>query len=167
MNTRLTCLVFALVCGCGPKAPEPTGPEPLADADGNAGAGSAAASARAAEVQTVIDSEERALADLDAKLAEADGEEAVALHHDRAARASFIAHLRRCKADVSACPASFAEPALEAADWTTIAATACACRTRACAEWVFDQASQWDAHDEAAAAVTAARECAHDRIYGY
>ena len=166
MNTRLACLVFALVCGCGPKAPEPTGPEPLADADGNAGAGSAAASARAAEVQQVIDAEERALAELDAKIAAADGDQ-VTLRQDRAARASFVAHLRRCKADVAACPASFAEPVLEAADWTTIAATACACRTRACADWVYEQVSQWDAHDEAAAAVTAARECAHDRIYGY
>jgi hypothetical protein len=167
MNTRLGCLVFALVAGCGPSVPASESPARGAEADGDGTGGAAAGGARAAEVQQVIDAEVKALAELDAKLETAEGDAAVELRHDRAARASFIAHLRRCQADEAVCPPSFDEPSLDAASAKTIAATACACRTRACADWVYDQVAQWDADPDAAAAVTAARECAHDRIYGY
>lgn len=167
MNTRLGCLVFALVAACGPSAPGSTTPEPLADADGDGTPDPAGGGARAAELQKVIDAEQAQLAELDTRIEAAEGDTAVELGHDRAARASFIAHLRRCQADDAECPPVLDEPSLDQADVKTIAATACSCRTRACADWVFAQVEQWDADEAAAEAVTAARECAHDRIYGY
>jgi hypothetical protein len=166
MNTRLGCLVFALLAACGPSAPEPESPEPLADVDGD-GAGGAADPAASGALATLIGAEEQALAELDANIAEAEDDALVALRHDRAARASFLAHLRRCQADDTACPPSFDEPTLDGATADTIAIKACACRTRACAEWIYDQAEQFDGDDATAAAVTRARECAHDRIHGY
>ena len=167
MNTRLGGFVFAAVAACGPAVPAAESPERLADADGDGSGTGPTGGARAAEVQKVIDAEAKVLADLDAKIAEAEGDAAVTLRHDRLARRSFVAHLERCRDDEAACPPSFAEPTLDAADVKTIAAAACGCRTRACAEWVYEQVVQWDADQDAAEAVTNARECAHDRIHGY
>ena len=170
MNTRLGCLVFALAVGCGPSVPASESPEPVAVADGDGTGGEAGGSARAAEVQKVIDAETKALAELDAKIEAAEGDAAVTLRHDRAARVSFIAHLGRCQADESVCPPSFEEPSLayeKTPDAATIASVACACRTRGCAVWVYDLVETWDGDADSAAAVSAARECAHDRIYGY
>jgi hypothetical protein len=170
MNTRRGCLVFALVAGCGPSVPASETPDPVAVADGDGSGGPAGGDARTAEVQKLIDAETRALAELDAKIEAAEGDALVTLHHDRAARRSFIAHLGRCQADASVCPASFDEPSLaheKTPDAATIASVACACRTRACADWVYAQIETWDGDPDSAAAVTTARECAHDRIYGY
>lgn len=170
MNTRARCLVFALVAGCGPAVPASESPDPVAVADGDGDGAAAGGDARTAEIQRLIDAETQALAELDAKIEAADGDAAVTLRHDRAARVSFIAHLGRCQADASVCPASFDEPSLafeKTPDAATIASVACACRTRACADWVYEQIETWDDDVDSAEAVTTARECAHDRIYGY
>lgn len=165
MNTRLGPFVFAALVGCGPAVPEAASPEPPARASGD-------------------------LADLDARIEDADEDTAVALRLDRIALASYLADVERCQAGEIECPAA-EEPAVpreydpatgelagpfvaDGAAWpdaaARLAASACACRTHACAMWILAELDRWEAalegdvEDAAAEPVTLARECAAARL---
>lgn len=117
----------------------------------------------------------------------------IALEHDLVAGRSFLAHLERCTAGELACPPRLDEPAVsaeydaatggfggaftaEVETWAIVAeglaASACACRTRVCVDWVMAELDRWEEalsesdedHADAGVSVTAARECAWARL---
>jgi hypothetical protein len=197
MNRGLAWLVFPLLAACGPKPSAEEGGGRLSDTggDGETGEGGGGGVA-SGEVGRAIDDAKDALADLDARLErarDAGSDDAVVLAQDRIALASFLAHLERCAADETQCPPRLDEPELpseydvpsgelkgafgaSADEWPdaakTIAANACACRTRACTSWILAELERWTIAlsakdlDAAAEDETRARECVHARIHG-
>lgn len=191
VNTRAHVFVVAAALGGCPKTPVEDTTGGMSGLDRGEG-GEGGVSLGGKDVGPVLGPEQDALAALDAKIARADGDELVALRHDRTARASFIAQLERCAEDALACPPSFDEPVIPDAfdpathtiagersgDWPAAAeaihVAACGCRTRACVDWVLADLLRWESsmtpheQDEGTAAerVTAARECLWSRL-GY
>lgn len=185
MYSRFACLVVLAIAACGPKVAADE-PERLADLDegGDEGGG-----AGGRDVSEAIAEAKAALAALDAL---DEGDEAT-LAKDRTALASFLADLERCAADGELCPPRVEEPTIPkeydaatceiggsmtatVSEWEdaapTLAASACGCRTRACAEWILAELRRWSdslddgQRDGAAEHETLARECVHRRITG-
>ncbi len=201
MRVATAAFALLAACGpATPDATTPGGG--LADADGSGGGGEAAARVRKEVAAAIAaETTALAALDADIVRAEqaldGGGEAAidalVTLRADRIARRSFLLHLRRCTDELQPCPPKLDEPRLpaswdassqsltgaftaELARWPVaaadLAAAACACRTRSCAEWTLVDLGRWesalslaDQDDEAAAAsVTMARSCAYARL---
>jgi hypothetical protein len=184
-------LTFTAACGASAPEPRSGGRNAAEVGGGRAGEVGGGGAGVDPEIARVLDDERARLAELDARIAAATGDDAFALRADRTARASFVAHLRSCAAGDVACPPSLDEPAVppdydeatgtlsgpfdaDADRWpaaaAAIAARACGCRTRACVEWTLADLDRWERAlppqdaDRAAPEVTLARECAWARL---
>lgn len=173
MNTRLGCGVFgalAAFAACAPTLSAPESGRTTVATVGGGGSGEEGGGGGgvSADVASEIDHEQQALADLDAKLAATapDDDAYVSLTADRTARASYLADLQACASGAIACPPADEPAHPDSATIAQLATAACACRTRACVDWVLDAVNalgdQTDA--DGADAETAARECVHRRL---